>query len=1219
MSHTHAFTPNQREALATDRHLSVTANAGSGKTTVLVNRFVDILRSTDCGITGLVAITFTEKAAGELKSRIAGRIEQDIAAMPPSIERTRLLRARDRFASAQIHTIHAFCARLLREFPVEADIDAGFTVLEDVDAAVMLDQCIREMFEDILGTPGGEESAGLLAAVRMLGGSTVERYLSKFVRSKEVVDRLNVRPGILNAGTSHEDVSRFWRDEVRSFLVARLDGPGWRESLASLLTLSTGKSAAAALESLGTWPGLSGDEEKIRFYASLREQILTGKGELRKNVSGKVDGAVIGPALRSFLEFDGEVGRIALAYATPSSHDGDLILAKVLRTLFRCCAVVLEKYERLKLEMGKLDFQDLQLKVRSLLADPVVRDEIVRRIHFIMVDEYQDTDVLQYEILKALVPAGGNPFLYVVGDPKQSIYGFRHADVRMFRRTEEDIAALNAANGTELPGAIVLPESFRLLTDNVAFVNRVFSGIMTDDEGSGGVAYDELVRGRSNDAPGGVELMVVPRQEEAETGEEDGEGPDAPGQSSSDAIQTECTMIAGRLLELRREGNVIYEPQGGVEIPVPFEFRHAAILLRGRTHLAKLESALEAAAIPYMVHGGIGYYQTQEVTDFHNYFRFLLDPGDDVALAGILRSPFFVVPDTELYSISRQESDGSFWDRARLFARSPGASAELKRAVRVLEENLLVANRLPVPILVQNIFRETGWHATMAGLAFGTQRIANVQKLVRFAREFEGKGLTNLYDVVARLTVLMRQEGKEGQASVDARQNCVNILTVHGAKGLEFPVVFLPFLHTPIRRDTAPYLDHDVGVGFAVSNPAKLDDTITPLITTYLERRARQRRVAEEKRVLYVACTRARDLLVCSGRDLPGGSSESPLSWILKACGRDPGLPLREDILLPERQVAVLLEDGTRGVIGHRLKIRVTTASGTGESLSLPLPDEPADRGSVKLAIEPITSSSRGEIFSATQIRTYMECPAKFFLKYRLGLPERLSRPSLFDETRDPDDTISGNVEGSIIHAVLQQYVEGFPSGEELRASIQRHALSLTGELTPPEEGNIDSMCRLIRSFESSGARSRITTASTLQTEFTMTSCFDDDFVTGTLDLLCHMPDGSWRIVDYKTDSVTPEAVSMRAAHYRPQLLFYALLVNRLHGAKSVGAELVFLRHPEYSMSFEFEVDELKEFEKRIRECIEKIRANKFEMEKRECEQCGYMKGRNCLIEGMRI
>jgi len=1163
------FTPHQERALETSRHIAVTANAGSGKTRVLVERYLRIVGN-GVPLEEVVALTYTEKAAGELKRRIADRVMSEIARAPDPGALIRWEAVRDGLATAFVGTIHAFCARILREFPVEAGVDAAFTVMEGVDAGDALQAAIAGTMREILrdGLPAVPRE-DLLSLLRGMGRTRGLGVLTALVAKRELFDRLE---GGLYRRTDDEILSS-WRTVLRDAGEREMGAQGLASDVESLLGSARGRERGAAEEKFREVkePGDAG--LRAAAFVSLMDIMFTARRELRVSVFGKGEtDAGVRACVRRVMDRRGIIDALAALSTEVGPAESHRALLYATRTLLAIARDVALRYEAEKAEGARLDFDDLQLKMRGLLRHEAVCAQLARRFRFVMVDEYQDTNTLQIEILLPLLNhlASGN--LFIVGDPKQSIYRFRDADVRVFEKTTSAIVSAAGADAV-----VALGESFRPLRDIAAFVNLVFSRLMLSKEGAGGegVPYDPLVVARANDSPGRVELLLAP-----------------PPQQGG-----EPELVARRILALRREGEMIF---GDDEQPRPMTFRDVALLLRNRLQLELYEEAFIRSGIPYLVSGGVGFFQTQDINDVYNYLRFLLATSDDVALAGILRSPFFTVSDAELLRLAHKRSGGSLWE-----ALSSGAGAafpSLARAVQILTDDRAVAVRLPVPELLSRLINRSHLAGALAGTVRGDQAMANLEKLSAMARAYEAQGFTGLYDFVARLGRLMDEEEKEGQAAIETQADAVQIMTVHAAKGLEFPVVIIPRLHAPPGRDREPYIDDHIGIGF---RPGPSDAPTAP-ITAYLRECERRKQREEEDRVFYVACTRARDLLILSAEE--GESGKEKNSWLDRLLEAFPGAERAGDLLTAEVTTARYLpSDGHDQVRpdSHTLAVPIVR---TLDPEAPPPITVLAVPGGARMAIEPVESRPSGEIYSASKIRTYIECPSKYYFRYVLGYPLG-GGPFVRGEEEDlADRDYPAEIRGRVFHAVMEQADVLAKTGidEALRSVILR-------DVFPHSQGSdrlAADVATLVRNVLSSNAWTEIARGSEVRTELSISAALEGDFITGTIDRLYRDAQGVWTVLDYKTDSVGAAELHARAETYWPQLSFYAVMVRRLYGAPTVRLRLLFTAHPETQVEKYMTEVGLRQAEREIASVIARIKAGDFSPPPGPCQQCPLRPGR---------
>ena len=1165
------LTPHQQEALRLARHLSVTANAGSGKTRVLVERYCTIVRQGDAAVGEVVALTYTEKAAGELRRRIADQIASELASASDPRSIARLEEIREQLPAAFIGTIHSFCARILREYPVEAGIDAAFVVLEGLDQSLLLDEAIRETFRALLRTETKDaEKEALLDAIRIVGRAEVLNAVHLLVEQRDRFSRLTGEG--LYSGTDQEILAR-WHGEFARWIAETCAAPNVLRAfgiVCNAMKEPRGNELRAGLAA-------AGDERSAQalFVAtSLRDVLTTGR-TVRKNLLRKGAGEgfpaaeeIVGTAFR-------EVQKILPGLLDRDGPPAPELLA-ISRVLLRTAGRCIERYEEKKAEGGRLDFEDLLLKARTLFTRTAVREALSRRFRFVMVDEYQDTNELQYALLRPLLNNLSTGNLFIVGDPKQSIYRFRNAEVAVFDRTCRDLEANGGAR-------VNLGESFRPLRDLAAFVNLLFSPLMVpgDREAEYEVQYDPLVRARPNPAPGRVEILVGPPRE----------APPVP----------EPTLIAREILDLLRREVPVYSRE---ETPRPARPGDIAILLRSRTRLPEIELALTNHQIPYLVSGGIGFYETQDTLDFYNYLQFLENPTDDVALTGILRSPFFAVSDVDLFEAAVHGRRGSFWSDLRRLRSEGLLPALLENAIAALEEDLALCRRLPVTEILSRIVGQRLYRAVIAGSGRGPQAEANLQKLLEIAAAFELPGFTTLFDFTRRLRQQIDAKEQEGQGAIAAGGNAVQIMTIHAAKGLEFPIVIIPSLHRRFRHDSSPYLDDRLGLAFSRrSDEGKRENY--PL-TELLAVRDRRQTIAEEKRIFYVACTRARDLLVLSGDTAAPRGGESWMAWLLDVLA--PGGELSPGpLVLSARTPSLLFREGSyrTDTEEHELTLHVVhpdqgielVRNQEGPLCSTPIP---------ALHPEIIPGRGKGEIFSATKIKTYRECPARYYYQYQLGLPQESGWSGRGEELETADREIPAEVRGRVFHAVMEE-IDRHP--DEEAEWLSRIRKELVRETLPDEPRIRDlsaELLAMVHAVTQSPFWKEVGEGSDARTEFTISSILGDDYLTGTMDRIYRDPSGMWHVLDYKTDRVDEGNVEARADAYWPQLEFYALLLCRFYDLPGVAAEILFTALPQQPRRRIFSRGDLDHAEREIASVIARIRGGEIAPIEPPCAGCPF-------------
>ena len=1153
------FTRNQKKAQDLNRHISVTAGAGSGKTAVLVHRYLKILlEEKDLHPNQVVAITFTEKAAAELKQRIVTEVNIRLKEAPRNAQ---LERIKIGMLSAQISTIHAFCSQILREYPVEAGVDVGFRVLQGLPQQLTLRETTDSTLKEIADSPDGDEiRVKLVDLLRIFGKTRLEQYLHELINQREVVERLKrdlyCRTDSEMLDTWHE----FIQSQLEESLTDRFPIEDWLHCLNSVLAIAKGKNKRKVQELTDQVQPDMELQEVAPFLTEIAPLIVTqGRTISKQNLLGR---NVRTDAIEAEIDFLVRAANHLLSF--PAFTDDDKLLIGVTRLLIDVYDEVQRAYERHKTQTGQLDFDDLQIKIRDLLQQESIREQLGQRYPYIMVDEYQDTNQLQYEILRPLISNFQSGNLSIVGDQNQSIYRFRGADVRVFDRTRKEITeyqsaltkeftwegAILEANDLEKRGDLHLPENFRLLRNLVGFVNLVFRSLMKG-RNEFEIEYQPLIQGRTTDSFGDVELLIGSKTQMAG--------------DSSPLIDTN-DLIAKRIRHLVGTGETVWQDEGDGEKFRPIRYSDIAILIRSRTRLPEIESALLKAKIPYKITGGIGFYQRQEIYDLGNYLEFLIDPSNDVALAGVLRAPFFGISDVELYEIAQHSSSEPFWEKVQDYvAQTDQSSISLiSYAVQILRNHIEICHRIAPSELIRKIVNDTGMVGVLSIGQSGEQRWANYEKLLGIARELERLGFTDLHDFLKQLNELIEEEEREGQATTQLTADAVEIMTIHAAKGLEFPVVILPNLdRRAVRYDQEPFIDDRLGIGFSPANPDKNYEQSDPGATQLMRERARDKRVAEEQRLFYVAATRARDRLILSGSLDDKGRAADWLGWLFDALDITQ-IPSEEEFFSRETTIRALSGERTRRVT-FDLPIRIIKSPNELNFVEAEASTPPLSSEFPAYHIKPLIPSSVNKAVSVTELRTYAHCPTRFYLQHQIRVPSSEVQPGVVTETthKDVNRFLDSKVEEIALHTD-EVYHEW-----HIHAEIGSH------------------------------------------------------IVEGTADRFFKDSRGLWQIINYERDRIDWEEIADPADYYRSQIELYALLVHRLYPEQQVIPVTVYVTDPATAYSMKIRGEELVDIERTWLERIEAMQVvlnadaigvGSFEKNRDHCPLCPYFVDGECIV-----
>jgi ATP-dependent exoDNAse (exonuclease V) beta subunit len=861
-------------ATALDDTLIVEAAAGTGKTTELVRRIVRVIETGRADVTGIVAVTFTEKAAGELKLRLREALEEARGGSASgSAERDRLDRALGRLEEAQVSTIHGFCSDLLRERPVEARIDPLFTVLTEAQAARMYDEGFHQWLASELADP----SEGVQRSLRR---PTFGGFGAQADGGDGPIDRLR------RAGWELIQ----WRDFDGDWQRPPFDRCARVDELVQLLNgftqLLEPPGDARDTLYLDSWAARKLAEEMRRTESVAPrdyDRLEAGLIELSHNRNFRDARKGSGRDYRSGVRRE-DIGRalerLQSALAAFEA-DANADLAAALRNELRACVLA---YEEAKAKAGVLDFLDLLLKTRDLIRDnPEVRSSFQGRFQRIFVDEFQDTDPLQAEIL--LLLAAGDPAatnwretrpvrgkLFLVGDPKQSIYRFRRADVGIYRSV---YAMLQAAGARR----VTLRTSFRARPNIQRAINAAFEPVMTGDGDGLQAAYVPLepFRQESTAQPSMV-VLPVPEpygyRRVANVAIEKSL-PDAVGAFIDWLIADSGWEVAERpaatkvsLAPTTARG---FRP-GEMEHLVPIQARHICLLFRrfvsfGEDMTRPYVEALEARGIAHLLVGGRSFHNRAEIETLRAALAAIEWPEDELSVFATLRGSLFSISDEEL--LEYRHRIGRFHP-FRIPSEFPPNLAPVVEALQLLQSFHRSRNRLPVATTIASLLESTRAHVGFALEHGGEQVLANVAHVVDLARRYEAEGGISFRGFIDELRE-QAENGEAGEAPIlEEGSDGVRLMTVHKAKGLEFPIVILADMTAKLRASVASrYIDSDRRVCAVRLGGCAPADLLAH------EDEELRRDEAEGTRVAYVAATRARDLLV-----IPAVGDEEREGWI---------------------------------------------------------------------------------------------------------------------------------------------------------------------------------------------------------------------------------------------------------------------------------------------------------------------------------------------------
>jgi ATP-dependent helicase/nuclease subunit A len=1188
----------QTAADALDRNVTLTAGAGTGKTTTLTARYMRMLER---GMTAdapadadaplfpeeIVTTTFTERAANELKQSVREAIIDRVADAPPE-EYAAWREVADGLEDGYIHTLHGFCSRLLREHALSVDaIDPGFDTLDESETTALLDDTVATLLE----THDDHEAVQTLA-----------RRYSRRALQDILTDLLTERPGGIEwaerwAEASRADYLEYVEKELHpvspDLAAKRLADPSFVDAIGTLQALHN--APPEALETGGrAWKRATGILERIAHveyetgeptietrdcFLGLCVHLTTGKGERYSNYTG-AKGRWSGAEVEKDA-FDTAMATI-VGVLEPEEHlfsastDADANGFPFVQALAQLTLLAHEAYTERKRRQNVVDFTDqieFALEYVTEIASDEQRAELRDRFAYVMVDEFQDTDPRQWDLIAHLTAEHPDDFdarnVFVVGDIKQSIYRFRNADVTQFEDTEQDLTAANPTEA-EATDDEQLSTNFRTLPDVLAFVNRLFDEVFDEDGEPYEAKPQPLTAYRSDpDDIASVEYLAVPTDTAYLASRFSDDNPFATARPEHDA-ELEAMALAARLTQLFDEPAQVYDEDSDIKDPESRDVTpdDVAILLRSRTHLKKYERALEDADVPFTVASGLGFYETPEVTALLNLFRSLADPTDERALYGILRSPLFGHTDDTLAMLKR---DGEPLWHALSGSDHEGlqASHELLRSWR--ETLGLTAESTPSlddswASFLTRVIDETGYLATISADERPQQAVANVEKFREQLRGFGEEGVTSLPTLVRRIERLRSLGNREGEATVQGGGDGVKILTVHDAKGMEFPFVVVPGIGHGFNMKAAvgggriefEEIDGDHVAGLKAPDPEDPFEMETTVARETLKRCRTEEERAEEKRVLYVACTRARDRLLFTGlHDLDGDSDEGLVD--VKSADPEEATSWRDWVqphVLTEETLVALEEN-------DRVKESLNDAPFT---VSLPTPQAKRTTATesptpeLKLSETPPRPPRQFRL-SPTDLASLLNGYGSLTLDEGTNTVFYESEPETeekgLDGERNGDRSDPRGLPPTVFGDIVHRLCELRPPRDRWDDIVEQvlDSADATGELTSTDRDRVFEHATRAMEYVD-GRHKKLDTAETYD-ELAITAEFDAGELSGLIDHLIVTPT-AYHIIDYKTNDITSEEVESKAGYYRTQMEAYAVGLHQQNSDREVTATLYF-------------------------------------------------------------
>jgi ATP-dependent helicase/nuclease subunit A len=1176
------LTPQQERAITTrEVSIALAAGAGCGKTFVLTERFLSCLDPARPGgplrLDQLTAITFTERAAREMRQRIRTACTQRLLDAPPEYVDYWLRTVRE-LDSARIATIHSFCGALLRSHAVEARLDPHFQVLDAAATQTVLYELIDEELRQRLAA--GDNA--VIDLVVKFGLPGLREMVGRLLGERQQIDWETWRgetPGRLLA--RWED---FWRSDTLPRILARVSKSRAAGKIMQVLGEETPTNAVMRERGellCAKLPQLPAATDPAAALAEIREaaQVLGGGGKAAWS-SEEVYDAFRDSAeeLRAMID--------KLAGMTAFDPAAALPAAEAALGLLAVTHGLAGAFQQRKTELAALDFDDLLIRARDLIAGEAradFRKHLAAQTRLLLVDEFQDTDPLQVELVRALCDgrvADGK--LFFVGDYKQSIYRFRGADPRVFRLLRDEVPA---------HGRLPLTLNFRSQPAVIEFVNALFCAEL-------GPEYEALETHRPQlgprpaveflwaiepesgtgsqpvDASSGADAglgSVRPDRPRSPTDPSDAGGPgpavqgDGPDASQGDAgrpternRRREAEWIARRLRGMLDSAEeLVCDQAAGADGPALRAVRpgDVTLLFRALTDVEYYEEALRRHGIDYYLVGGHAFYAQQEIYDIVDLLRAVASPCDEVSLAGVLRSPMFSLLDETLYRLSKHEGglSSGFWSslgREQIVCGTrsvpdallaPEEQTRLRFAAETLGELRDRKDRMPIAELLHLALEKTGYDALLLAEFLGERKLANLHKLIEQARQFDAAGIFTLADFITQLAQFVARQPDEPLAPTQPESiNAVRLMSIHQSKGLEFPVVVVVDVDRPRRASTG-------AVAFTPQlGPMVRYSGCTSGFDLFAQAE-RDEELAELDRLLYVATTRAADYLILSGGLEDLDRTRGPWLDLLR---RQFDISTGAVAACPPRVLAkvVCQEPPLPKATGREKRHDLHKTIDSARKLAA------AGKGRIPARLSPAPPDlAARRHFSFSRLHGTIHSQAVRGPQWEEDGPAAAA-PAL-----DPLGL------GTLVHAVLADLAAGGDdSPATIEALVRRHAW----QHLPDSTQQLDEPLELIARMAASPRWASLRAASCVHTEIEFLLAWppgsrdpEAPYLQGFIDCLYQDGAGDWRLLDYKTNRVSAKTLANTIQSYEMQMLVYALAVERILKRSPVEIVLHFLRN----------------------------------------------------------
>lgn len=1195
------FTPEQEVAMGTDTHLAVSANAGSGKTFVLVQRYINLLKK---GVKPeeIVAITFTKKAAKEILERIYSNIEKELQSKESSeVEKKLLLSAKKTMYKSSIGTIHKFCRTLIDLYGFEAGLPKSNVVIEEYEYKKIEKAIFSRTLKEFINQPSFSYTGSFTEVLRLYSVVELRTILDSVVKKLDRIEEI-------------QSVNTSDFDTMKEYLLSKFE-----ESLHDCI-LNIGNNTIEYIHTLESEVKVSTKfpEKKEIFYQlfQILQQNITTSKEITKET---ID--LFMKSVKDIITGTNHPKQPVSQYVV-SIKESIKSKIKLLTTLSQFSTNYLTEYTRLQIQIVQFIFaviQNVQEHLRSesmytqdgilqyaleIVRKPELQKDITEKFKYYMIDEFQDTNQLQLSIFSYLIPSlfskshseSGN--LYIVGDEKQSIYGFRSADVRVFGKAKEYIANSNLDKNILNNGNIQLTATFRLLPTICAIVNEFGKKFIKKEFSVFDVDYTSLVCGRKWEfsTTSTITLLIAENSslskesskiseniEETDANSE--EQSSSPEEHEIDVIpQGTVELISQHILSIINTLEIEeIHPSTNLISKRFCTYKDIAIISAERSKYRALKKEFSLKNIPSSFDSESNFFELPEIEDIFSFLEFLYDPENDLALASILRSPFFGFSTGDLLELSRSKGGVSLWNKLQFASQNEQHLRNnqynlYRRTWNILSDLLPLAARLQVTLLVKTILIKTQYYQYLRKKSNGSSIKENLDTLLSIIRQKQQEGFKTIEDFIDDIRERMISKSTISQQELRSNSDAVTILSIHGSKGLEFPIVIFLDNEAKSTNRTNSVIDISglINVPLYVRNKNNKSQLPNPF-STITSLREKEKDFAEKKRKIYVALTRAKDHLVIAGFYKETTSDitfvqNSAMDMLMKSLDID-----AQYVKSLEQQPVTIAktfsldiysnENETEPIVKKEIvvPIQIIPSSTNKEQtvevnkiISLNSSEHNKIEQPKTLFFETIGNNQI--IHTASQLMAFANDPAEYYYSTKLGLKTKkntFSDVESSNKNSEENDTFSGVEFGTAVHEFIALQRVCYDSDNSLNESIFlriKESLRLKYGLQK-DEINLVSILTL-KAWDFLDTKRDL--ASIIQFESAFTSFFGNDLIRGVFDCLI-ISDTKATIIDWKTNNLNDKSINDLAEHYSLQMDLYTVVCFEMQFIETVETYLVFL------------------------------------------------------------